>query len=247
MRIAVLADLHANIEAVEACLMHAHRARAERCVFLGDLVGYGADPGSVLDLVMAHVARGALAVLGNHDEAALAGPPERMDTDARAAAEWTRTQLTTAQRDFLAGLPLRVEEGGCLYVHANAWAPERWGYVQGVQAAERSLRATERRLTFCGHVHQPALYHLTPSGHAARFEPVPGTAIPLGSRRRWLAVPGSVGQSRDGNPAACYALFDDAAGVLTYYRVPYDHEAAAAKVLRAGLPPRLASRLREGG
>ncbi len=246
MKVALFADLHANREAVEACLSHAARVGAERHVFLGDLVGYGADPGWVVDLVMERVGRGDAAVLGNHDEAALSGPPERMTGDARAAAEWTAAQLTDVQRGFLAGLPLRVEDGACLYVHANAWAPERWGYIQGTQAARRSLEATTQRVTFCGHVHQPALYHQAPGGPVIRFAPTPGAPVPLGGRRRWLAIPGAVGQPRDGNPAACYALFDTNAGVLTFYRVPYDHETAADKVRRAGLPARLAARLREG-
>lgn len=246
MLIALLADLHANREAAEACLAHAARAGAGRTVFLGDLVGYGGDPAWMVDMVMARMERGAVAVLGNHDEAAVKGPSEAMVPDARAAAEWTHAALSAAQRDFLAGLPLAVEEGACLYVHANAWAPERWGYINGASAAERSLKATDRRVTFCGHVHQPALYHLSPVGHASHFEPQPGAPNPLGGRRRWLAVPGSVGQPRDGNPAACYALFDGATGVLTFHRVPYDHETAARKVQQAGLPPRLAARLREG-
>ncbi|WP_431854163.1 metallophosphoesterase family protein [Azospirillum sp.] len=247
MRIALLADLHANREAVEACLAHAARAGAERYVFLGDLVGYGADPGWVVDTVMERVGRGDAAVYGNHDEAALLGPSERMSGDARASAEWTAARLTEPQRAFLAGLPLSVEDGPCLYVHANAWDPGRWAYVRGTAEARRSLEATERRVTLCGHVHQPALYHQAPGGPAIRFEPAPGAPVPLGGRRRWLAIPGSVGQPRDGNPAACCAVLDATAGVLTFHRVPYDHEAAADKVRRAGLPPRLAARLREGG
>lgn len=246
MRIALLADLHANREAVEACLAHAERSGAQRCVFLGDLVGYGADPGWVVDRVMERVERGDTAVLGNHDEAALNGPPERMHGDARASAEWTAAQLSAAQRAFLSGLPLAVEDGACLFVHANAAAPERWGYVHGRAEAQHSLAATAKRITACGHVHQPALYHQAPGGPVTRFDPTPGAAVPLGGRRRWLAIPGSAGQPRDGNPAACWALLDTAAGVLTFHRTPYDHEAAAEKVRRAGLPPRLAARLRDG-
>jgi diadenosine tetraphosphatase ApaH/serine/threonine PP2A family protein phosphatase len=95
-------------------------------------------------------------------------------------------------------------------------------------------------------VHVPALYHSTPDGRAGHFAPVPGVAIPVAPRRRWLAVVGSAGQPRDGNPAACYALFDAAAATLTFHRVPYDVRATAARVRAAGLPERLALRLEHG-
>ena len=244
MRIALLTDIHANMEALAACLEHADRARAERCVFLGDLVGYGADPGPVLDTVMALVARGGVAVLGNHDQAVLWGS-DQMNPEARTVAAWTRSRLGPAQLGFLGGLPLEVEEGGRLYVHANAWAPDRWEYITSSFDAGRSMRATRSWITFCGHMHTPALYHMAGDGRASAFTPVPGTGIPLGPQRRWLAVPGSVGQSRDGNPAACYALFDDAANLLTYHRVPYDEQAPLRKIREAGLPLSFNARIGE--
>jgi diadenosine tetraphosphatase ApaH/serine/threonine PP2A family protein phosphatase len=121
-------------------------------------------------------------------------------------------------------------------VHANAWAPEQWEYINSTFDAGRSLRATPRRLTFCGHVHTPSLDHAGADGRTSSFDPVPGMGIPLGSTRRWLAIPGSVGQPRDANPAACYAIFDDASGVMTFHRVPYDAEVPLRKIRDAGLP-----------
>jgi len=236
MRIAFLTDIHANIEALVACLDHARRAQAGYYVFLGDLVGYGADPGPVLDTVMGYVAAGGVAVLGNHDLAVLQGASNQMNPDARKVVAWTRSRLEPAQLAFLQGLPLQVEQGGRLYVHANAWAPDRWEYIASEFDAGKSMRATRCRLTFCGHVHTPALYHMNADLRASAFAPVPGTGIPLGPQRRWLAIPGSVGQSRDGNPAACYALFDEATSVLTCLRVPYDTEAPLRKIRDAGLP-----------
>jgi diadenosine tetraphosphatase ApaH/serine/threonine PP2A family protein phosphatase len=144
--------------------------------------------------------------------------------------------LNDAQLEFLAALPLQHEYEDELYVHANAWAPQGWAYIESAMEAKRSLNATRCRYTFCGHVHEPALYHLAQDGRAVHFEPEPGIAIPLGALRRWLAIPGSVGQPRDGVPAACYAIFDDAQRTLTYYRVPYDFDSAAAKIRTAGLP-----------
>jgi diadenosine tetraphosphatase ApaH/serine/threonine PP2A family protein phosphatase len=169
-----------------------------------------------------------------------------MVADARAVVEWTRSRLDRQQLAFLAKLPLAESVGDALFVHANAFAPGEWAYLVGRGEAMRSLLATDRRFTFCGHVHVPMLYHLSSTGKAGDFAPLPGVAIPLSSQRRWLAIPGSAGQPRDGDPAACYAIFDTTEHVLTFFRVPYDHEAAAAKVRAAKLPAALAQRLGGG-
>lgn len=245
MRIALLSDIHGNREALTACLEHARRAEIDRYVFLGDYVGYGADPGWVVDTIRAEVERGAVAILGNHD-AALSAGTAGMSDQAATAIDWTRTQLEPGQREFLAGLPLRVPEADRLYVHANAFAPGEWGYVTDLYSASRSIIATSAHVTFCGHIHVPALYHMSMTGKFASFDPVDRIEIPLSSQRRWLAVIGSVGQPRDHNPAACYAVLDDERNVLTYIRVPYDVESAARKILEAGLPVALGYRLFEG-
>ncbi len=245
MRIALMSDMHGNREAFEACLAHARRSAVDRMIFLGDYVGYGADPGWIVDTVRTEVARGAVALLGNHDAAAL-GDDDRMNADAQAAIRWTRGRLDADARAFLAGLPLGAREGDILYVHANAWAPGSWDYILDRFDAERSLERTDARVTLCGHVHVPALYAMAPGRPAQGHTPVPGVAVPLLPTRRWLAVIGAVGQPRDGNPAAAYALLDDARHALTTVRVPYDVEAAARKIADAGLPPRLAARLSLG-
>jgi len=245
MRIAFLADIHANRGALEACLEHARRQQAERYVFLGDYVGYGADPGWVLDTVMEHVARGAVAVLGNHDQSVLGDVLPPSHPDARDSLLWTRDQINGAHREFLASLPLAHEEGELLAVHANAWAPERWEYILGERDAERSLRAAAQRYSFCGHMHDPALYWMGQSTRATRFTPGSRTPIPLAATRRWLVVPGSVGQPRDGNPAAAYGLFESRERRFAYFRVPYDVDNAALRIHSVGLPGRLAERLAE--
>ena len=246
MRLALLTDLHANLEAVEAVLEHARRQGAEQLAFLGDLVGYGADPGPVVDRVQAAVAAGALALKGNHDEAATRGPQPSMRAEAALVVTWTRQHLTPEQLAFLEGLPLTIERGERLLVHASAADPPRWTYVLSAADAGESLRAVKARQIFCGHTHIPALYHLAADGAVAAFQPVPGTPIKLSALRRWLVIPGSVGQPRDGNPAACYATFDDASEVLMFHRVPYDAERAARKIRVAGLPGDLGARLELG-
>src|SRR5260370_15345707 len=192
---------------------------------------------------MDHVERGAVAILGNHDEA-ISSARVQMNEIALAAIEWTRERLDARQRQFLAGLPLVMEEADRLYVHASAWAPAAWHYVTDADEARQSLEATARRVTLCGHVHVPELYHLGAAAKIGAFTPVAGVGIPLLRQRRWLAVMGAVGQPRDGLPAACYAMLDEEESMLTYVRVPYDVAGAAVKNraarLPAVLPPRLA-------
>jgi diadenosine tetraphosphatase ApaH/serine/threonine PP2A family protein phosphatase len=245
MRIALFSDVHANREAFAACLAHAQACSADRHIFLGDHVGYGADPGWVVDTVAAHVGVGAIALRGNHD-AAVVGSDEELNDVARAAIAWTRTQLTPAQCEFLRGLPLSASEADRLFVHASAWMPEAWDYVTDARAAARSFGATPQRITFCGHVHVPEIYHLSGTGKIACFTPISDTAIPLTAQWRWLAVLGAVGQPRDGIPAASYAILDEERATLTYMRVPYDAASAAAKVRAAGLPSVLSLRLLVG-
>ncbi|NRF67633.1 metallophosphoesterase family protein [Aquincola sp. S2] len=247
MKLALFADIHSNLEALSACLDHARQQGADRHAFLGDLVGYGADPGAVLELVEQHVAQGAVAVLGNHDAAVLGRPVEPMTASAQAAIEWTRAVLSARQRSFLDGLPMIVREDPITFVHASAVAPEQWDYVSSPLQAQASMRAAGTTYLFCGHVHEPVLYYIGAGGRPMPFQPVPGSAIPIGPHRQWLAIVGSAGQPRDGNYEACYALLDLPRARLTFFRVPYDVATAAAKVRAAGLPERLALRLENGG
>jgi diadenosine tetraphosphatase ApaH/serine/threonine PP2A family protein phosphatase len=243
MSIALLSDLHANLEALEACLDHARSQGAEHFVLLGDYVGYGADPEAVVDRVMELVAAGAIALRGNHDEAAGGNDAIRLNEDARRSMHWTREQLRADQTQFLRERPLRAEDGSALYVHANGWDPQGYEYIFGPLQAGRNIQVVRERMTFCGHMHEPVLYHMGLTQRVETFLPVPGSPIPLSVARRWLAIPGSVGQPRDGNPAACYAVFDPLENLLTFWRVPYDHATAADKIRRAGLPERYADQL----
>ncbi|HEY8337639.1 MAG TPA: metallophosphoesterase family protein [Tardiphaga sp.] len=245
MLLAIFADIHGNREAFSACLAAARARGAERFVLLGDFVGYGADPEWVVDTVMELIADGAMAVQGNHD-CAVGTPSETMNAEAQAAIEWTRGRLGAEQRRFLADLPLTVEDGERLYVHSEASQPERWRYVKDVSDAARSLIATQAHVTFCGHIHKPALYSMSVTAKMTSFVPSVDVAVPLLQGRRWLAVLGSVGQPRDGNPAAAFAMLDTDRREITYCRVPYDVEAAAQRIRDNGLPHWLADRLLVG-
>ena len=246
MRLALLADVHGNLHALQACLEHARHQGVDRFAWLGDLVGYGADPAAVVEQAREHAAQGAVVVLGNHDAAVLGRHAHPMAGSAQAAVDWTRAQLAGPLRDFLDRLPLTVREGDVLFVHAGAAEPERWDYVTSAAEATASLQATDATYVFSGHVHEPVLYFLGAGGRAQTFQPVPGVPVPIPRHRRWLAIAGSVGQPRDGNHDACYALVDLARARMTWFRVAYDVVAAAAKVRAVGLPERLALRLERG-
>jgi diadenosine tetraphosphatase ApaH/serine/threonine PP2A family protein phosphatase len=245
MKLALLADIHSNLEGLTACLEHAREQGVDALAFLGDLVGYGADPAAVIELVQAEVARGAAVVRGNHDAAVAESGADTMNKTAEAAVEWTRARLSEPHRAFLAGLPLKARLEDVLLVHASADRPADWTYVSDPLRAEQSMLAAEATWTFSGHVHEPALYFLA-GARAQHFKPTPGVAIPVPPRRRWLAIAGSAGQPRDRNTAAAYAIFDREKATLTFHRVPYQWARAAAKIREAGLPESLARRLERG-
>jgi diadenosine tetraphosphatase ApaH/serine/threonine PP2A family protein phosphatase len=240
--LAIFADIHANRQAFAACLDAARARGAERMILLGDYVGYGADPEWTVETVMGLVDGGALAVLGNHDQA-VGTPTINFNAEAQAAIEWTRGRLGVEQRRFLGRLPLALQEEDRLYVHSEASHPSSWRYVQSMSDAVRSLMATSLRVTFCGHIHTPALYSMSAAAAMTGFVPASGVAVHLSPGRRWLAVLGSVGQPRDGNPAASFTMFDTASQEITWCRASYDVEAAAARIRKNGLPAWLADRL----
>jgi diadenosine tetraphosphatase ApaH/serine/threonine PP2A family protein phosphatase len=243
--LAIFTDIHANRQAFAACLDFARARGAERMVLLGDYVGYGADPEWAVETVMDLVERGALAVRGNHDTA-IGTISESMNAEAQAAIEWTLGRLSAAQRRFLAELPLALEEEDRLYVHSEASSPSKWRYVEHSADAARSIVATPAQVTFCGHIHLPALYSMSSAAKMTRLVPTAGVPVQLLGGRRWLAVLGSVGQPRDGDPAASFAMFDTATREITYCRVAYDVEAAAKRIRENGLPLWLADRLSVG-
>ncbi len=245
MRIAVLTDIHANREALEAVLADITAHGVDRVALLGDIVGYGADPEWCCDRAERLLANGALCVRGNHDNAA-SGAAEAMSPLAKRALDWTADRLNAAQKAFLAGLPLTAEAEGVLFVHASASNPGAWSYVTSDTRAAPSFRACTAKLILCGHVHVPMLASCDLGGVVREQAFKPGLPIPLLASRRWLAVVGSVGQPRDGVAQAAWALVDTGTQELTFRRTSYDVAGAAKKVREAGLPEELAVRLLVG-
>jgi predicted phosphodiesterase len=246
-RIALFSDIHSNLEAFDACYEHAIAQGATRFIFLGDMVGYNANPKEVLEKIMVLVQSGsALAVRGNHDTACFDSQPNKMNPVADLAIEWTKTQISAEHESFMAQLPaIAFEEDRC-YVHGSAYQPEAWHYVTDGLSAWRSAESSGKIYTFSGHVHEQALYYQSSVGKLIRFAPHAGDAIPTGRHRRWVAIVGSLGQPRDNNPKANYALFDPQEENLYFHRVSYDHILAADKIRAAGLPQELANRLIQG-
>ena len=249
MKLALLSDIHANIQAFDACLAHARAQGAEQCALLGDLVGYGADPVAVVQRAQELAATGAWLIKGNHDAMAVA-PPISVKSVGESTAAWTHAQLDTQQRAFLDKLPMTVQHNNVLLVHASVDDPALWRYVVDARSAAASLDAAaelpEVRYVFGGHVHMQTLYYRGAGPGLMSFKPTPGIAVPVPKHRHWLATIGSVGQPRDGNTQAMYALFDMEKSQLTFHRVAYDYHAAAAAIRRAGLPPFFADRLESG-
>ena len=233
MRIAVLSDIHSNLEALEATLSALdERGGADAVYCLGDVVGYGADAAACVKRVRE---RCDGVVMGNH-EAAVAREDglEVLPSDGQAAARHNREQLSGEQLDWLADLPLTLEARGLRLVHASPDRPAAWTRLDGFRAAREQFDAFDEAVCFVGHTHRPAVMADSLGVLSVR----PGN--------RYLINPGSVGQPRDENPRASFGLFDTDAFTYENVRVPYDIELAAEKVRAAGLPDRLARRLLRG-
>lgn len=244
MKHAIISDLHSNLEALERCLMHAVAEGVERYVCLGDIVGYGADPGAVVDKLLN--LPGLITVRGNHDEALFSSMSGLVPPGIREAIEWTLVQLSPAQRGYLESLPYVHTEPDVTFVHASAHEPSGWEYIWGTEAAAACLASATTSVVFVGHTHVPKIYYETDAGVMRELDPAPGQPIPLSSRARYVVSAGSVGQPRDGNSAACYCLYDDRRRDVTFHRLAYDYHTTAHKIRAAGLDGFFATRLAQG-
>ena len=240
MRYAVLSDIHGNLESLRAVLADVGD-HADAILCLGDTVGYGADPGPCVELL---AERGAIAVAGNH-EYAVAGRLglEWFNRYARAAAEWTVEQLGDDCRGYLGALPLVTEVGDATLVHASPGRPEEWEYVVTAEDGLAAFEGFNTRLCFVGHSHVPGVWSIGSSGPEYESRAV---TVELEAGRRYLVNVGSVGQPRDRDVRASYALWAVDERRIDLRRVAYDVEGARRKILDAGLPSFLADRLRAG-
>jgi len=239
MRVAVLSDIHSNLTALDAVLAAA--GPVDAIWHLGDIVGYGPDPDGVVRRL---VEVGAVGVRGNHDAAAAGGSEiDWFNTDARRAMEWTRTVISGATVAWLRSLPERLTVEGCELVHGSPREPI-WEYVTSVPVARANLAVLASPTGLNGHTHVPIAF----VEHDGRVDVVgPGHDSELELRgRRALLNPGSVGQPRDGDPEAAYAILDPGEGRISWHRVAYDIGAVQEAMRAVGLPGGLAARLSLG-
>lgn len=240
MRYAVLSDIHGNLEALGAVLADL-ASEADGVLCLGDVVGYGADPVACLEAV---ATRAQAITAGNHEHGVTGLLDLRwFNPYARAAAEWTHGRLDDDHRQYVGSLPLVAEVEGAMLVHASPRNPEAWDYLLSPEDGYEAFAAFATRLCFVGHSHQPGAWSLGSSGPAY----APGSVdLVLAAGRRYIVNVGSVGQPRDRDPRAAYALWDVERSRVTIRRVAYDVACAQRKIVDAGLPRFLSDRLGVG-
>ncbi len=244
MRYAVISDIHSNLEALTAFIDAAGQLKADRIICLGDIVGYNANPNECIRLLKDN---GAQCVMGNHDSR-VAGfeEPSNFNYHAAAAVYWTREAMEEEGMEFLKGLPRSLLVGR-RFLAIHGWVNDTDRYIMGARDASRNfelmkeVRAT-LGLCFFGHTHVPVAYSEEDGEIAINGE----SRIKLKKGLRYLINPGSLGQPRDRDPRASFLIYDTKKNQVNFYRIEYDIHSTAEKILAAGLPERLAERLKLG-
>ncbi len=241
MKWAVLSDVHSNLEAFQAVLADLRARGAERIAFIGDIVGYGADPNPCVEILREAT---DMAVAGNHDHGAVGLTDiSYFNQSARAAVLWTGRKLSPAARTFLRELPLTRQNGGMMFVHSSPFIPGEWNYILTYPDAETAFQAMRGEVAFVGHSHRPEILI---EGENGKVSVLRQQEVTLEAGLRYIINVGSVGQPRDGNPDGAYGFYDDETKRYALRRVPYDVQTTMKKIIRAGLPAMLAHRLSEG-
>jgi len=229
VRLAVISDIHANLEALTKTFELVNQLGAEEILCLGDIVGYGAEPNECIEAVRS---RCNAILKGNHDAAAVdLSVADTFTANARLSAAWTHKALGKENRDFLDSLPFLHAKESALFVHATPCVPQEWDYILTEYDASASFRCFEKSLCFIGHTHVPVIFGEN------------GKARQIRRNDRFIVNVGSVGQPRDGNPKLSFGVFDSAAWEYQNVRSEYNIKDASEKILRAGLPRGLAERL----
>lgn len=241
MKVALLSDIHGNLEAFQAVRESIAAHRAEEIIFIGDIVGYGADPNECIELLRILT---DCSVAGNHDFAAVNKTDIKYFTPpAREAIVWTAQKLTAESSRFLSSLPLHGSRHGFSFVHATPMLPQLWDYILTPEEAAVSFENFVGQLCFIGHSHHPVIFIRNRSNTIAESS---ATALTLEDDCRYIINIGSVGQPRDGTPLSSYGLYDTRTKEFRLIRVAYDIAAAQRKIRAAGLPLFLSSRLTLG-
>jgi predicted phosphodiesterase len=242
MRYLVLSDIHANREALTAVLAFVRRKRWDRAVVLGDVVGYGADPNFAIDVVRS--LHPLVAIRGNHDKVCSGiENGEMFNRVALHAALWTRRRLTPSNLRWLRDLPEGPVTVDSTFAIAHGTPIDEDAYIFGEIEALNVFRRTTFPLCFFGHSHFPVVFGLSPDAIQTYLTTPPAFHFRLEPGVRYLVNPGSIGQPRDGNPLASFAMYDTDTRTVTIYRVPYAVRRTHRRILDAGLPRPLADRL----
>ena len=242
MRYAIIADIHSNLAAFEAVLSDVERkGRVDEIWCLGDMVGYGPDPHQCIELLQRY---NHVGVAGNHDWAVIG----KIDTSyfnsfAATACQWTAQQLSPEDIQYLESLPTTIEKDEFLLVHGSPMEPI-WEYVISTGIAERNFSSLKSKYCLVGHSHVPVAFK-EEDGTVLPITLSPGIGLVIGDSRM-IINPGGVGQPRDGDPRASYAIYDSESQIIRLYRVPYDISTTQDKMMQAGLPVHLVTRLKEG-
>lgn len=239
--LAVVSDIHGNLEALEAVLADLDRRGVEHLVCLGDFVGYGASPNECIDLLRPRL---EAAVVGNHDVAVLGRIQlGSFNSEAAVAARWTRDSLSPENRSYLETLPDTVVWRDMRLVHATPSEPRAWHYVLSIRDAEEEFAAFTETVCLIGHSHYPGAFRLGPKGlDYGRGE----DDFPIEPGCRYIVNVASVGQPRDGDPRAGYLVVNPETATITPVRLEYAVKDAAGRIVAAGLPTYLAERLKWG-
>jgi diadenosine tetraphosphatase ApaH/serine/threonine PP2A family protein phosphatase len=243
VRYAILSDIHSNLEALNAVLRHIRRYNSvDELWCLGDIVGYGPDPKSCIALINEY---SNSTVCGNHDlGAADQVNPKFFNPDAAIAIQWTKEQLKI-EKEYLAKLPVVLTRNQFTLVHGSPRDPV-WGYMFSLPVAQENFNYFETKYCLVGHTHQPAIFKQEEPGREPIYIPFQPNIGQVLGKGRYIINPGSVGQPRDGDARASYAIYDDSARIIRLYRVEYDIEATQHLMLRYNLPLKLGLRLSEG-
>ena len=239
MKIALFGDIHANLEALEAVLADSKEQGCDSYICLGDVVGYNADPLACLEKVRA---MGCPVVKGNHDEDAGGEHSlEMMNPVAAEALQWTREQLNAEQREWLARMRMVRQVSDFTIVHSTLDQPNAWNYVTNKFDAMSNFSYQFTQVCFHGHTHVPRVFI-----RSARVQEVKADSIVIEPGMKYFINAGSVGQPRDGDWRSSYCIYDTDTQTVFFRRLEYDIKTAQDKIIAAGLPEVLASRLAEG-
>jgi diadenosine tetraphosphatase ApaH/serine/threonine PP2A family protein phosphatase len=234
MRVAIISDIHSNLEALQKALEIIDEKKVEEIVCLGDLVGYGANPNECVELTRKRASR---ILLGNHDQAAFdLSQTEHFNRHARTAAYWTNQTLTQENLEFLKSLPFQHVIDDLTFVHASPRDPEQWEYVFSAHEAKTNFESFQTRICFVGHTHIPGVFP----------EDLKMQKSKVTRENRYIINVGSIGQPRDGNWKLSFGVFDTSAWTYDLIRSEYDVQAASEKIVAADLPRFLADRLLVG-